>query len=91
MLFCRAADEQFARRIEGFHLDDLGLVHQDAIRNNLRLEAGSAKLLRHVLRGLVILGRRGDVRLGGERLQMLAGEFGVGHGEKLLLDLRLRR
>jgi hypothetical protein len=34
----------------------------------------------------VIFGRGGQVRLGGERLQVLAGQLGVGNGEKLLLD-----
>ena len=29
------------------------------------------------------------MRLSGERLQMLASQFGVGNGQELLLDLRL--
>ena len=70
-------------------LDDFGLVQQHAVGNDLGFEAGGAELFGHVFGGLVVFRRGGHVRLGGERLQVFAGELGVGHGEELLLDVGL--
>ena len=71
----------------GLDAHDFGLIQQHAVGNDFGFEPGGAELLRHVLGGLVILGRGGQVRLGGEGLQFLAGQFGVGHGEELLFEL----
>ncbi len=72
--------------IECLNLNGLGLIHQYAIGNDLGVEPGGAELLRHVFGGLVVFRARGDVRLGGQGLQVFAGQFGIGHGEELLLD-----
>jgi hypothetical protein len=77
-------------RVVGFHLDDFGLVEQHAVGDDLGVEAGGAKFLGDVFGGLVVFGRGGQVRLGGEGLQVLAGQLGVGDGEELLLDFGLR-
>ena len=53
------------------------------------LEAGGLELFGDVLCGLVVLGRTGPVGCGGEDLQVLAGELGVGNGEEDRVPLGL--
>ena len=84
-----SAHEQLAGGVEGLHLDGPGLVHQHAVGNDLRFEARGAKLLGHVFGGFAVGGRGGHVRLGGEGLQLFAGQFGVGDGEEFLFDFGL--
>ena len=70
--------------VPGLDAHHFGLIEQNAIGNDLGLEPVGAELARHVLGGLVILGRRGQVRLGRESLQLLARQLGIGNREKLL-------
>ena len=50
---------------------------------------GGAKFLRYVFGGLAVFWRGGQVGLGGEDFEVLAGQFGIGDGEKFLLDAGL--
>ncbi len=90
MLACRAGHEQMAGLVPGFNTDNFRLVEEHAIGNDLRFEPGGAELARDELGGFVILRRCGEMRLSGEGLEFLAGQFGVGHGEELFFKLRFR-
>ena len=87
----RTAHEQMAGLVIGLDADDFGPIQQHAVGNDRGLEPSGAKLLRHILRGLAVFRRGRKVRLGCERLQLLAGQFGIGHGQELFLELALRR
>ncbi len=76
-----AGHQLLACFIEGLDADDLGPVEQHAIGHDLGFETGGAELFGDVERGFVILGCGGHVRLGGERLQLFAGELRAGHFE----------
>ena len=71
---------------EGLDAHLSGLVQQDAIGDDLGFQASGAKLLRHVIGGLAIPRSRRQMRLGGERLQVLASQPGVRDGEEFLLN-----
>jgi len=83
-----AAHEQLAAGVPSLEAHSLGLVHQNAIRNDFCFQTRRAKLGCHVFGGLAVSGGRSQMRLGGERLQSFAGQKGVRDGEKLLLDFR---
>ena len=68
--------------VEGFDEDLDGLVEQDAVGDDFGLEAGGFELVGDVDGGLVVLGGAGPVGLGGEDLEVLAGELGVGDGHE---------
>ena len=69
--------------VPSLNADDFGIVEEHAIGNDLGVEAGGAELARDELGGFVVFRRCGEMRLGGERLEVLAGQFGIGHGEEL--------
>ena len=68
--------------VEGFDEDADGLVEQDFVGDDRGLEAGGFELVGDVLSGGVVLGGAGPVGGGGEGLEVLAGELGVGDGEE---------
>ena len=84
MLAGGAGHQLLACCVEGLHADDFGPVEQHAVGHDLGFEAVGAKLLGNIERGLVVFGRGGHVRLGGERFQIFAGELGAGHIEECL-------
>ncbi len=51
-----AAHQQLAAGVISLHTHSFWLIHQHAIGNDLRLQAGRAKLLRHVFGGLAVFG-----------------------------------
>ena len=59
-----------------------GFVEEDFVGDDLGLEAGGFELVGDVDGGGVVLGRTGPVGGGGEGLEVLAGEFGVGDGHE---------
>jgi hypothetical protein len=89
MLRAGAGHDPAAAGVEGLDQDFDWLVEQNLVGNDLRIEPGRLELLRDVERGVVVFGRTGPVRGLAERLQVLAGEHGVGDGEKGLIPLRL--
>jgi hypothetical protein len=81
--------ELLAACVEGLDLDLHRLVHQHAVGRDGGLETGRLEFCGDILRCLVVLGRAGPVRLGGQGLQVLAGELGVGHGQEDRIPLGL--
>jgi len=69
-------------------VDELGLIHEDAVGNDFCIEA-AARISRQRIRRFCGLPAMSDVGLGGEGFEMLAGEFGVRDGEELLFDFGL--
>ena len=90
MLAVGAGHEQMAGLVPGLDADDFRIVEEHAIGNDLRVEPGGAELARDELRGFVVLGRCGEMRLRGESLEVLAGQFGIGHGEELRFQFCFR-
>ena len=84
-----AAHQQLSAGVVRLHAHRLGAIHQYPVGNDLGLQAGVAELPRHILGGLAVFGSRGQVRLGGQSLQVPAGQLGVGHGEELLFNFGL--
>ena len=82
MLGRGAGHELVALGVEGFDEDADGLVEEDSVGDDLGLEAGGFELVGDVEGGGVVLGGTGPVGRGGEDLEVLAGEFGVGDGEE---------
>ena len=74
----RAGHEFVAGGVEGFDDDAAGLVEPDFVGDDLGVEAGGFELVGDVDGGGVVLGGAGPVWGGGEGLEMLAGEPGVG-------------
>ena len=70
-----AGHELLAVGVEGFDDDLDGLVEQDAVGDDLGLEAGGFELVGDVEGGRVVLGRAGPVGRGGEDFEVLAGEL----------------
>ena len=54
----------------------------------MRFETGGAEFARDELGGFVVFRRCGEMRLGGEGLQIFAGKFGVGNSKELFFELR---
>jgi hypothetical protein len=75
--------------VESFDLHNFRLIEQDAIWNDLGVEASVTEFLSDVFGGLAVLGRGGQVRLGCEDLEVLPGKLGVGDREELFFDLGL--
>ncbi len=85
----RAGHQPFAGFVKGLHAHHLGLVQQHPVAHNGGFQAGLAEFLRHKFGGFQVLRRRRQVGLGGQCLQVLTGQLGAGHGQKLLLDAGL--
>ena len=77
-----AGHELVAVGVEGFDEDADGLVEEDFVGDDGGLEAGGFELVGDVEGGLVVLGGAGPVGLGGEDVEVLAGEFCVGDGDE---------
>ena len=67
------------------------IVEQHLQLGDIGLPAPFAQLVADEDGGLVIGGRAGDVRLGGEGAQQLPGVFGSGHGDGVGLGFELSR
>ena len=76
-----------ASLVPGLDANDFRIVEENAIGNDFSVEPCGAELARDELRGFVVLGRRGQVRLGSKSLEVLAGRFGIGHSEESLFQL----
>ena len=85
----RSAHEQMSARIVCLNANSFGLVHQDAVGYDLGIEPRSAKFLRDVFSGLVILRSCRHVRLSSQSFEVLTCQVGIRHGQKLLFDLGL--
>ena len=77
-----AGHQLLAGGVKGVDLDRDGLVEPDAEGDDLGVEAGRLEFFGDVEGRCVVLGGAGPVGLGGEGLQVLAGEGGVGDGEE---------
>ena len=77
-----AGHDLVAGGVEGFDEDAAGLVDPDLVGDDLGVEAGGFELVGYVDGGGVVLGGAGPVRGGGECLEMLAGELGIGDGHE---------
>ena len=86
-----ASHQPVASFVEGFDADNFWLVEQDAIRNDFRIESCVAKLPGDVFGCFAVFWRRGQVRLGCEYLEVLAGELRVRNGKESLFDFALGR
>ncbi len=65
------------------------IVQPHFVFDNLGVQSGFAKLLRHVVGGRFVLGRPRYVRRFGQNPQMLFRQLGVGHSHELLFDFPL--
>ena len=77
-----AGHDLVAGGVEGFDDDLDGLVEQDFVGDDLGVEAGGFEFVGDVDGGGVVLGGAGPVGRGGEGLEVLAGELGVGDGQE---------
>lgn len=77
--------------VERFDEDGQRLAEEDAVGDDLGLQAGGLEAGSDVLGGGVVLRRTGPVGRGGERLEVLAGECGVRDGEEGGVPLCLLR
>ncbi len=84
-----AGHEQIAARVQGFDADGFGVVDEDAVGDDFGFEAGGAELLRDIFGGFAVFRGGGEVGLGGEDFEVLAGEFGIGDGEEFFFDAGL--
>ena len=75
MLGDGAGHEELAVGVPGLDFDFFGHVEPGLVGHDVGIEAGFFEFFRDVLGGLVVLGRGGDVGLGGEGLEFFAGEF----------------
>ena len=82
-----AGHERMAGFVPGLNVDGFGVVEEHAIGNDFGFEAGGAEFARDELGGFVILWRGGQMRLGGESGEVVAGVFWIGHGEEFLFLL----
>ena len=89
MLACGSAHQQPPGSIPCLHAHHFGLIQQHAVGNDLRIQADRTEFLRHIVGCIPILGRRGQVGHGGQRLQLFAGQFCTGHRQELRLDCGL--
>ena len=90
MLAVGAGHEEMAGLVPSLDADDFRIVEEHAVRNDLRIETGGAKFACDELGGFVVLGRCGEMRLRGESLEVLTGQFGIGHGEELRFQFCFR-
>jgi len=89
LLARRPGEYLSSRRVIAFHKRRDRSRHPDAVGHYLGLQARGPKVVRHILRGRIILRRAGPVRSGCEGSQVLPGQFAIRNGEEFLVDLLL--
>ena len=79
----------YAGRRGDINVDVFRHAHPNFVFHDLRLQAGGAKLFCHIIRGLFVFRRGGDVRRRGQYAQMFARKHRIRHGDELLVDRSL--
>ena len=72
-----------ASLVPGLDANDFRIVEENAIGNDFSVEPCGAELARDELRGFVVLGRRGQVRLGSRVLRSSPAVLGSGTARNL--------
>ena len=81
--------ENFPFAVDSLQKYFLGQIQPGLVGNDLRIEAGSLELARHVDRGIVVLFAGGDVGSGGQRFELFLRQLGIGNRQEILIDLCL--